>query len=1095
MSLERNMIGFELGTTDEFTSVAAGTTLQHDPSGTSPRSGQWFMRMAPSTQQSQASLTVDAVVLTGAYAGSGHLRIHVRFFMRINALPTLGSPVPIYQLGTVANFFLDSGGVTSINFTGHTGAAGPTLSVDGLWHQIDLDFDMDGGTPSNSTWTLSVDSGAATTVTLVQAGPYGVGAPNFGINTNATFSVDIDDYIMFSANLADAASPLTMPTRTHILPVPIVAQGGTNQWTGSYLAVQDVPPSTSPDTFQSSATPGQIVTWQKDLHQWNNLSGTVQGIKLYYYIRMQGSGSASVQNLINGAVVKTVTTYPLIPAAYPTGALIRGGFDWTEYSLAAYDALELGCNQNGTLQANAGGIFAEVLSDVTATPSVQFITITPNSGPTNGGQTVTFTGFFSRTTDGISFGGAFFAITSLSSTQIVGTTSAHVAGVVDITVGANVVMPKAYTYISSIAAIIFQVPTARYSPGHNVERRLDNQPGLFKFEETANVPAGTPLQVQGAGATTLINGVAVRTTRLIEAHKPHLKTQVEGTDRQYYLNKMLVVGNWIGVSASDVCTQILANFAPDFSPAGIVGSLPAVTVQFSRDVNVGEALTKICSLIQGHWYLDLQNTIHVYTGPPSLPAPDVVDDNNQNLQNDPPIQVTTDLSQIRNRVYVRGRGNTASIGLESPVNANAFNLTNPIDLTNIRGAGSGIVVAVYWGWTPRYLGYYLTDLGNSAGEEIVSSAVFSSLDFTQHLTTNSPPSYLGFLPNLPYQTVLNNITGLIKIANPHDPRVSAFRLFRTLQFGNNTTWYKVADISIDSSASGPTFYTYNDVTGDNALVAAGPANPQPTTQPATDVTVYTMQQDTTAQANLALIEGGDGVHEYQINDPSLQTTAQAIARAQAELALFANPIVTLDYYTRDQKSLPGAVVHFNLSAPPIVGDFQIQQVTIEQVKNFRRGGTDFTERYHVVASSVRFTLDDLFRRVLLTDTPSSAGSGGVATTVPTGAATGTATPTHVKYADQLWTARNINGVPFDGTANISVPAAMDHMAEVPTGAINGVNTVFTTAATYQPGKLAVYRNGVRQAHPGDYSETTSTTFTFVTAPSTGDTLLVDYESA
>jgi len=62
--------------------------------------------------------------------------------------------------------------------------------------------------------------------------------------------------------------------------------------------------------------------------------------------------------------------------------------------------------------------------------------------------------------------------------------------------------------------------------------------------------------------------------------------------------------------------------------------------------------------------------------------------------------------------------------------------------------------------------------------------------------------------------------------------------------------------------------------------------------------------------------------------------------------------------------------------------------------------------------------------------------------------------------------------------------------EIPSGAIDGVNAVFTTAAAYTG--LAVYLNGLRQTLTTDYTHTTATTFTFAVAPIVGDTIRVDY---
>jgi hypothetical protein len=75
----------------------------------------------------------------------------------------------------------------------------------------------------------------------------------------------------------------------------------------------------------------------------------------------------------------------------------------------------------------------------------------------------------------------------------------------------------------------------------------------------------------------------------------------------------------------------------------------------------------------------------------------------------------------------------------------------------------------------------------------------------------------------------------------------------------------------------------------------------------------------------------DGIHEYVISDSSLIFPQQLYTRLYAELELFANPIVSVRYATRDPKSRSGQTVHFDLTNPPIKGDFLIQSVTIDQI--------------------------------------------------------------------------------------------------------------------------------------------------------------------
>jgi hypothetical protein len=67
------------------------------------------------------------------------------------------------------------------------------------------------------------------------------------------------------------------------------------------------------------------------------------------------------------------------------------------------------------------------------------------------------------------------------------------------------------------------------------------------------------------------------------------------------------------------------------------------------------------------------------------------------------------------------------------------------------------------------------------------------------------------------------------------------------------------------------------------------------------------------------------------------------------------------------------------------------------------------------------------------------------------------------------------------------------VAEVPTGAVNGVNAAFTLAFAPKAGTVKVYLNGLRQLIGAANSYTIAgSVITFVTAPSTGDELFVDY---
>lgn len=145
----------------------------------------------------------------------------------------------------------------------------------------------------------------------------------------------------------------------------------------------------------------------------------------------------------------------------------------------------------------------------------------------------------------------------------------------------------------------------------------------------------------------------------------------------------------------------------------------------------------------------------------------------------------------------------------------------------------------------------------------------------------------------------------------------------------------------------PTFDTLTGVTGlVEPLVAGAPIH------------VWVQRDDLAAQAAMAAIDGGDGIYEHRLSDER-RGEASLIDLCDAELALFSMPIVTVTYATRDTKTKSGKPIVINLTSPPISETLTIQDVTIDQIDQY----VNTNPRFTVTASSVRFSLEDLLRRM------------------------------------------------------------------------------------------------------------------------------------
>lgn len=78
------------------------------------------------------------------------------------------------------------------------------------------------------------------------------------------------------------------------------------------------------------------------------------------------------------------------------------------------------------------------------------------------------------------------------------------------------------------------------------------------------------------------------------------------------------------------------------------------------------------------------------------------------------------------------------------------------------------------------------------------------------------------------------------------------------------------------------------------------------------------------------------------------------------------------------------------------------------------------------------------------------------------------------------------------TAIDSISASFMQLDIVPTGAIDGVNTTFTTPTDFSSTHLVVYYNGQRLCLTDDFTLSPPNTFTLLSPPYPGDKIRVDY---
>jgi hypothetical protein len=195
------------------------------------------------------------------------------------------------------------------------------------------------------------------------------------------------------------------------------------------------------------------------------------------------------------------------------------------------------------------------------------------------------------------------------------------------------------------------------------------------------------------------------------------------------------------------------------------------------------------------------------------------------------------------------------------------------------------------------------------------------------------------------------------------------RLYRTVSGG--------ASFQYVATINGNAATTYQDNRADTALggvvggdpiielvgiPASGTGAVRYEIRPGADVNLVVQCDDTAAQAALAALEGppSQGIVEHTLQDRRVGLS-EATAMGNADLLLFARPIITIQYATRDPKTRSGKTVRIDLPELSLVGDFTIQTVEIDEI-DLHPG---LHPKYRVTCSSVRFSFEDAVRRFQL----------------------------------------------------------------------------------------------------------------------------------
>jgi len=206
------------------------------------------------------------------------------------------------------------------------------------------------------------------------------------------------------------------------------------------------------------------------------------------------------------------------------------------------------------------------------------------------------------------------------------------------------------TLIWPFAGAIDEVAVYPYLYAERVARHYANAFG----EAPPTVAQSLRITVGVDAPVLLFNGAVNQVAVTYEGRPEQAIYHCSATDDTARANRRRPFGEWTNVSATTVAQQLIAQFAPGLGTAFVQAGLPPVTVIFDGSEGMNRCLTQITNLIGGYWYF-LDSQLHLFLTETTDP-PDPIDMTPQRFLDDPPIAGSTEMSQVRTRVYGRGHG-------------------------------------------------------------------------------------------------------------------------------------------------------------------------------------------------------------------------------------------------------------------------------------------------------------------------------------------------------------------------------------------------------------------------------------------------------
>lgn len=233
------------------------------------------------------------------------------------------------------------------------------------------------------------------------------------------------------------------------------------------------------------------------------------------------------------------------------------------------------------------------------------------------------------------------------------------------------------------------------------------------------------------GASKIFGGKVHAVEKSISADNSVIYS-IRAKDYSYDLDRRLVVESYVNTSVADIITAILADFTDGtFTDTNVNCALLVTKITFNR-VTVTAALQKLAQLTGYSWYVDYDKDIHFFPKNTETAPFEIVDNNGNFIPLS--LNVSNDLSQIRNRVFIKG-GEVEGIARSEQFNGDTvkdtFRLANKFSsLPTVLVGGVAKTVGIdhldnendydcFWSYSEKYIRFKATTIPGSGTNNII----------------------------------------------------------------------------------------------------------------------------------------------------------------------------------------------------------------------------------------------------------------------------------------------------------------------------------------------------------------------------------------